>query len=393
METRTYQAVTMAKALVEVKRDLGPAAVILHTRRFRKGGMLGFIGGRTMWEVQASGNVNVLPRSAKGQYLPTTAPPGELASDTDGQVAAAEQAMGANQAALADKMSEIHRMVGTLLDGGPDHSVQDLPQPLADLRQHLLDQDVEADIADELIGELRSGLTDQEATSQSLLAERLTELIAGRIKTTGGRSAPSQTSHRKLIALIGPTGVGKTTTIAKLAANYKIREKKSVGLITIDTYRIAAVDQLRTYAEIIQVPLDVVLTPGELHRAIQATSGLDVVLIDTAGRSQNNEMRLNELQRFTEAAGCDQVHVVVSAAGSPRVAAAAMERFAALGANGVIISKLDEAATFGMILNIASRSEAPIGYVTTGQDVPDDIAPADPSVLAKCIMRGSWYAS
>jgi flagellar biosynthesis protein FlhF len=191
-----------------------------------------------------------------------------------------------------------------------------------------------------------------------------------------------------VVALVGPTGVGKTTTIAKIAANCRLRGNKRVGLVTIDTYRIAAVDQLRTYAEIIGLPLRAVLSTAELKQAIAAMSDLDVILIDTAGRSQNDQMRLSQLRSFIDAADADEVHLVLSAAANPRVAQAALERFGPLGANRITVTKLDEAASFGMILNVSSASEAPVAYVTTGQDVPEDIAPADPVALARLIAQG-----
>ena len=118
--------------------------------------------------------------------------------------------------------------------------------------------------------------------------------------------------NRKVVALVGPTGVGKTTTIAKIAANFRLRDKKTVGLITADTYRIAAVEQLRTYAEIIDLPLEVVTTPREMRRAVLQMEHLDLVLIDTAGRSPHDELRLHELRALLREANPDETHLVLS---------------------------------------------------------------------------------
>jgi flagellar biosynthesis protein FlhF len=163
-----------------------------------------------------------------------------------------------------------------------------------------------------------------------------------------------------------------------------------VGLITIDTYRIAAVDQLRTYAQIIEVPLKTVLTAGELHQAIHAMRDMDIVLIDTAGRSQNNRPRLNQLRSFLAAADADEVNLVVSATSNRACTKSILERFMPLGAGRVIVTKLDEAGSFGVFLNVTGRSGGPLTYVTTGQDVPDDIAPADAGRLAECIVSGCF---
>jgi flagellar biosynthesis protein FlhF len=167
--------------------------------------------------------------------------------------------------------------------------------------------------------------------------------------------------------------VGKTTTVAKLAADFALRKRLRVGLVTIDTYRIAAVDQLRTYAEIIGVPLEVVMTPAEMRPALERLSGCDVVLIDTAGRSQTDEIRIQELKYFLAEARPHEVHLVLSLTTGEKVIERATSSFAALGADRVIFTKLDEAAAVGMMLNCLHKAGLRLSYVTRGQDVPDDI--------------------
>ncbi|MHC4611490.1 MAG: flagellar biosynthesis protein FlhF [Planctomycetota bacterium] len=191
-----------------------------------------------------------------------------------------------------------------------------------------------------------------------------------------------------IIALVGPTGVGKTTTIAKLAANFRLRESRNVGLITLDTYRIAAVEQLRTYAQIINVPLEVVMSPGQLPGALERLQGCDVVLIDTAGRSQNDAIRMNELKCYLDRAKPHEVHLVLSSASSQGVVDAVLARFSMLGVDRVIFTKLDEAIGFGVILNCVQEAGARLSYVTTGQDVPDDIEVGDASRVAGLILGG-----
>ena len=182
--------------------------------------------------------------------------------------------------------------------------------------------------------------------------------------------------------------MGKTTTIAKLAANYRLKLGRKVGLITIDTYRIAAVDQLRTYAEILGVPLRAALTAGELHEAIHAMRGMDVVLIDTAGRSQHNQIQIGELRNFMGAARPDQMHLVLSATANRSCTQSVLDQFGPLGANHLIVTKLDEAGTFGVFLNASLAEGMPLSYVTTGQGVPNDISRAGAENLAECILAG-----
>jgi flagellar biosynthesis protein FlhF len=229
-------------------------------------------------------------------------------------------------------------------------------------------------------------MTGRQLAQPSLVRNRLVELISQRVTTVA--PAQWQSGKCRIISLIGPTGVGKTTTIAKLAASFKLRQGLKVGLITIDTYRIAAVDQLKTYAQIIEVPLRVVLSADELKTAIGEMQNLDVLLIDTAGRSQNDQPRLNQLRAFLDAACPDEVHLVVSATANRRCARATVEKFMPLGVGRVIVTKLDEAACFGTVLNIPIAGNVALSYVTTGQDVPDDIALADPRRLADCIIEG-----
>jgi len=183
--------------------------------------------------------------------------------------------------------------------------------------------------------------------------------------------------------------VGKTTTIAKLAAAFKLRQKQKVGLITIDTYRIAAVDQLRTYANIIGVPLKVVLTPTELVAAMKDMADCDTVLIDTAGRSPTDQLKLNELSNFIAAAKPTEVHLVLSSTTTQEAMEAALERFSTVRADPaphIIFTKLDEAVSFGVLLNVARTASKVLSYLTTGQDVPDNIEVGQPRRLARLIL-------
>jgi len=421
MEPKTYQAATMAKALAEVKRDLGPSAVILHTRRFREGGVLGLLGGHFVWEVQAAPNVNVLPRVGSGKSGPTgerdrsqSGPetPSDQDQGPDIGAAAGRQATSSNPQVM-DVISEVLGLAEAASSrADPSSPPLEVPpearepeeeqardsegspgEDLEALRERLLEQEVDPEITDQILTDLQGELSGQGLRGTGALEEIVTEIIARRITVSTLELPGESGGSPRLISVIGPTGVGKTTTIAKLAADYKIRRGRAVGLITIDTYRIAAVDQLRTYADILQVPIQPVLTPGELHGAVHGMEGLDVVFIDTVGRSQNDEMKLRELGRFMEAAGDQEVYLGLSAASSQRVAMTALKRFSPLGVSGIIFTKLDEATNFGMILNIASATDAGIVYVTSGQEVPTDIALPNSETLARCIVRGRWNES
>jgi flagellar biosynthesis protein FlhF len=192
--------------------------------------------------------------------------------------------------------------------------------------------------------------------------------------------------RRKVVALVGATGVGKTTTIAKLAANFRLRSRVKMGLVTVDTYRVAAVEQLRTYAEIIELPMKVVTNPLEMRRALDELAGLDLVLIDTAGRSPKDDLQIQELKSLLAEARVDEVHLVLSMTTSLRGLEASAAKFAAAGTTAMILTKLDEASGMGSLLSVARRVSLPISYLTAGQAVPDDIEPAHPRRVARLIL-------
>ena len=191
-----------------------------------------------------------------------------------------------------------------------------------------------------------------------------------------------------VIAMVGPTGVGKTTTTAKIAATCRLHRGGKVALVTCDTYRVAAVAQLRTYAEILGIPLHVAEHPGQLPRLMEAMRDVDVVIIDTPGRSQRDEDRIDELNLFLEAARPHQTHLVLSGTAGEKVLLREAEAFLPLGVDRIVLTKLDEAVSFGMLVDVLHRIGRELSFVTTGQEVPADIEPASGDRLASMALRG-----
>ena len=222
----------------------------------------------------------------------------------------------------------------------------------------------ETDIDLEFYKEFKSKIDDDDTNEK--LREKLKEIIKNDIKV-------SNKELKGNIVLIGPTGVGKTTTIAKLAGKLSLVEKKKVGLITVDTYRIGAVEQLKTYAEIMNIPFKVVLTIKDMETAVEEMKDCDVVLIDTTGRSSKNKMQISELRAFVEKAIPESISIVISATTKNKDIKSILDGYRDLKYDQIIITKLDETTTYGSLYNIERHAKKPLRFITTGQNVPDDI--------------------
>ena len=361
MKTRTYRAGTMREALSQVRRDLGGHAVILNTREVRGRRLFGL--GRREWiEVTAASE-----------------PPPEVA------VKFLAPSATALDPKFRDRLGHLHAMVeGLTREGRLEHLLPDLPGELVPTYASLLEAEVPEILARRLVRLVAERIEPDEARDPVALRDALRVAvetclpIAPPIGVVPG--------VRKVVALVGPTGVGKTTTVAKLAANFKLVHGLRPGLLTVDTYRIAAVEQLRTYAEIIDLPLAVANAPSEMDAAIDSLGDVDLVLIDTAGRSPRDEVKVRELADFLEVARPDEVHLVLSATTGEKSLRAAVERFARVRADRLILTKLDEADGLGGVLAVIGQANRPVSYLTTGQAVPDDIEPADRARLAALIL-------
>ena len=293
---------------------------------------------------------------------------------------------------MQQELESIKSMVSTVLDRQENiHAAPTkLPEELFEHYLHLVSQDLSDQLAEEVLmtvaGELSGDEIGQEEVVRASIQEHLAALIpvGEDVRLQVGRPG-----EPRVIVLVGPTGVGKTTTVAKLAAACKLHGRHSVGLITADTYRIAAVDQLRTYANIIGLPLEVALTPADMKQAIHALRGCELILVDTAGRSQNDKDKLAELREMITAADPDEVHLVLSGTAGQRVLMREAEAFSPVGIDRIVLTKLDEAVSFGMLVNVIRQVGATLSFMTTGQEVPDHIEPGSASRLAELVMEGS----
>ncbi len=286
--------------------------------------------------------------------------------------------------AIHQRLDTLQRMILELGRERAGASLHDIPTELFQVYTQLLDNEVDEDLAREMVLKAKEHAAKGQLANPAAMQSLLTGLVEQELRI--GAPLTAARGRRRVVALVGPTGVGKTTTLAKLAANLRLREGLKVGLITVDTYRIAAVEQLKTYAELIDLPMKIVSSPTEMRQALDELTGLDLVLIDTAGRSPRDDIKIHELKECLDAAQADEVHLVLSlASGLPALESVAAS-FKSVGVNALILTKLDEATGAGLLLQIARQVRMPVSYLTTGQNVPDDIEPAHRTRMARLVL-------
>jgi flagellar biosynthesis protein FlhF len=375
MEIKTYRASSMQEALRQVRSDLGPQAAVLHTREAPLSRLFGWVPGLRRIEVTASTDV-VVPA-----HFPET---GDVSRPASQVAEHGGHGLPTLPGQVAGQLAELQAMVEDLCRRTRGADRPDVPDSLFDLYAALLDVEITEDIARELVERVRTEVRQQDVADGAALRTHLAEIVARDISIAPPINL--ETGRCRVVALVGPTGVGKTTTIAKLAANFRLRDKRNVGLITVDTYRIAAVEQLRTYADIIDLSMQVVSTPREMREAVDRLAHLDLVLIDTAGRSPKDEVKIRELRALLAEARADEIHLVLSSVASAASLISMAERFGPAGATALVLTKLDEASALGHLLPVARRARLPLSYLTNGQNVPDDIEPADARRLARLLL-------
>lgn len=378
----------MSEALAMVRRELGPNAAILQTRKRR--GILGWVPGGYRVEVTASASVNVPSRFGESaedapasiaSELGTSELPASILPQQAENFAASGGELGAD---LQRRINDLQSMVNDLCQRSAASGRQDVPQELFQLYADLIESEIPEELAREYIERIRAEATPEELADPLMVKAHVARIVESEIAVRG--PIELEPGRRHIVALVGPTGVGKTTTIAKLAANFRLRDKRKVGLITVDTYRIAAVEQLRTYADIIDLPMQVVSSPREMREAASRMSGMDLILMDTAGRSPRDEVKIHELKDFLHEAQATDVHLVLSAVTGASTLVRTAERFKVVGARGLILTKLDETTEMGNLLPLLRTGDFPLSYITNGQNVPDDIEAAQARRLTRLML-------
>ena len=400
MRIKRYEAPTIQEALQKVKKDLGPEAVILYTKTFRKGGVLG-IFGKPMAEITAGIDLNLMDDVARRK---TSSAPASGIIDSPETVMLRPAAVSAPPAmaapvpgvggldparskvrALQRELNEMKTssLAGSLRDINPMDSLSLLSEAYSKLRKKLAKQEVEDFLIQKIIKGMMSEKIDPER--QGEIEDWLNRFVTGSMKIAppiplGG--------FPKVLAFVGPTGVGKTTTLAKLAARFSLMERKKVTMVTADTYRIAATEQLKTYGRIMGIPVEVCGSSDEISDILARHKNADLIFLDTAGRSPSNEDQLDELKKFILKSQADEIHLVLSATTKYFDMIKIIERFGmAVPINRMIFTKLDETRFYGAFLNLMSNFQIPLSYYAAGQNVPDDLEVPEARTLAERIVK------
>jgi len=340
----------------------------------------------------AAGRPAPAPASASASSAVSAAPPSSAAlsaameprtAATEADAAAAERTVREDETAAL--LNELRSMKEMMLRMNRQLSFRRIPPAVMNTAKRLAAQGVEpayveefAELVCERLGN-RPDLDEEEtaATAREVLREWLLPSAAAGISP-----------ETRIVNFVGPTGVGKTTTIAKLAADQAFVHRRSVGFITADTYRIAAVDQLRTYADILNIPLEVVFSPSELSRAYKKLEDRDLLLMDTAGRNYRNELFVSEANSLLTPGQQAENVLVLSLTHKYADMKQVAGQFAQYGVKRLLFTKMDETDSFGAIVNLVREFDYRISYVTTGQTVPDDIRAFDPEDVIDRLLGG-----
>jgi len=292
-----------------------------------------------------------------------------------------------NDAQVLEEMSKMQEIMQDIKSKMYEvEMIKGFHEPVQEFYQRLIHNKVDKDIALRIASSVENRLPGEKCDDYNWVNEVCLHTLQESINEIQP-IVVDKSRQARVIVLVGPTGVGKTTTIAKLAANFTFVDFHQTAFITLDTYRISAAEQLRTFAEIIGIPIKVVFNPSDLEEAIQSFSDRDIIFIDTAGRSPYNQDQMEELAQFISVARPDETILVLSVNTDSNDLIRIYNRFNTIGVNKLIFTKLDETTRYGQLLNVFNEIKTPLAYFTTGQSVPDDIEVPDAQDIARMLLR------
>lgn len=450
MKIKKYVVDDVKTALKRIKNELGEDAVILQTRKFKKGGFFGigrsvkyevtavaddkekkketklkeprndydgWVDSKKLYELKKILSQNSMikddktqqgtePVSRKNEYSPSIPEidyqytskrtnhqsyhPENRLSASNNQQNSREESSGSSLTdtksinEMKKEMLSMKRLMQDLsLKMDKESYLPGIPEEYKKIYKSLKRHELNEDIARKIVESLRIVTQDKNISTMEF-EKKFVDILHPIIKTD---NPLKEYDKGDIIFFVGPTGVGKTTTLTKIAAMLSLEMRKKVGIITIDTYRIAAVDQLKTSADIMGIEVGVAYNPGELRSMLEKFVHYDLVLVDTAGRSQKNEMQMSELTRYLQIVNPKYIFLTESMNVRKGDLFDIIEQFSVVSPTHIILTKSDETSCYGSIVEITNNYDIPVAFVTNGQRIPEDIMVADSKRLASIIVK------
>lgn len=366
MKVKKFVAKSMPEAMLQIRQELGREAVILNSQEIKTQGIFGFFKKK---------NIEVI----------AALDPDPIMQDKENKKSKkSEGIFDYNQLNQNELMSEIQE-IKKLFAQQTKLEKSGFTYPYSLLYEQLIEQEVTSELAAELIEDLYSRYQDHSEVTIEQIRLAAKNLIVNQLQEI---DFTTQKFTKKIIQLVGPTGVGKTTTIAKIAAEQMLKHKKKIAFITADTYRIGAIEQLKTYAKILDIPLTVVYSSADYKAAIEDFSDYDLILVDTAGRNYREQQYIDDLMQMTSLNQHTGVYLVLALTAKSEDSLEIYEQFKQIPLEGLVFTKLDETIRYGSLYNLPKKSSQNITYITNGQDVPDDLLRIDEKEIAELIISG-----
>lgn len=412
MIIKKFVGKTEEEAIELAKKELGNSIVIMNVKSVKKAGLLGLFGAKQVEVTVAMEEENNAAKKNKkdktGQVPAAAFPENEGKEQTVFDSQRIEKKLESLQSLLESQMK--NQVYHTAYDPTQENDQQSIEMPVKKRQKEeqtpetainqeqdkfirlmyhtMIENEVDEKYANQIVAEIEKS-KNPNIPLDYLLASVYQKMILRFGKSEG---IDMSENHPKVVIFIGPTGVGKTTTIAKVASKYSMDGKKKIALLTADTYRIAATEQLRTYANILEVPFRVIYTEEEMQKAIQEYAELDYIFVDTTGHSHQNEEQLENTKNLLnaiDACTTRQTFLVLSATTKYSDLLKIAKRYQTITQYQLIFTKLDETTSVGNLLNVKLYADAPIAYITTGQNVPDNIEQFNPQKMVKQILGGN----
>ena len=376
MQIKRFEARDMTTALRLIKHELGPQAVILSARSLKVENR--FLGSAKTAGVEVTAATDTYHSPASSNSVPYS---GALPADgSNGRPGGLPKKILTNSAQNRIKSPARRRPLPSY---GNRHSGRN-DDTLGGIFQHLLSQGVKRDIANDLIEVIKK----EKPVKRIDLKDKIISQISAALEQKRDMLGPASRikAEPKVLAFIGPTGVGKTTALAKLAARQVIEGNKKVALITVDSYRIAASEELKIYGKAIGIPVKTAATPSAFTAAVNAFRQYDLILVDTPGINSENHSEIEDLKSYMEVIPSIEIHLLLSAGAKEADLFNTIGRLGAIPIQYLFFTKLDESATFGNLINLLVDNQLPLSFLTTGRQVPDSIETGSIEKIVRCLF-------